>query len=80
MDLLWFSPAVRVTTDREGGQDLCHNVQSAVAHLQTWAKRGPKWTLAMSVCSAALADKATAQEARRAFRAAAKEEGRLHEL
>ncbi len=34
----------------------------------------------MSVCSAALADKATAQEARRAFRAAAKEEGRLHEL
>jgi hypothetical protein len=53
------------------------NVQAASEHLLTWTKRGPKWRLAVRVCMAAMADKATAQEARKAFRAAAKEEGML---
>ncbi|WJI66250.1 DUF982 domain-containing protein [Mesorhizobium sp. C416B] len=53
------------------------NVEAASDHLLQWTKRGPKWNLAVRVCMAALADQATAQEARRAFRAAAKEEGSL---
>ncbi|MEO5759579.1 MAG: DUF982 domain-containing protein [Mesorhizobium sp.] len=77
MALHWFSPAVTVTTNRPDDQSICHNVQSAVEHLQTWTKRGPKWALAMRVCTAALAGEATAQEARKAFRSAAKEEGVL---
>jgi hypothetical protein len=51
------------------------NVQAAAEVLLQWTKRGPKWNLAVRVCMAALADQATAQEARKAFRAAAKEEG-----
>ncbi|WP_352902998.1 DUF982 domain-containing protein [Mesorhizobium sp. M1340] len=42
-----------------------------------WTKRGPCWDLAVSVCMAVIFDEMEAEEARKAFLAAAKEEGRL---
>ncbi|MER8719857.1 DUF982 domain-containing protein [Mesorhizobium sp. M0999] len=59
---------------------MTHNVTSVEAAselLLQWTKRGPKWNLAVRVCMACLADQATSQEVRKAFRAAAKEEGYL---
>ncbi|MER9937123.1 DUF982 domain-containing protein [Mesorhizobium sp. M0088] len=53
------------------------NVEAAAEHLLQWTNRGPKWRLAVRACTAALADKATPQEARRCFRLAAIEEGRF---
>ena len=76
--LLWFSPVVPV----RGANGMTHNVsnvQAAAEELIRWPKRGPKWALAVRVCMAALAEEATPQEARRAFRLAAKEEGELRE-
>ena len=73
----WFYPPVPVKGERPGVIHNVSNVQAASKNLLKWTKRGPKWDLAMRVCMAALADQATAQEAREAFRAAAKEEGML---
>ncbi|ESX47222.1 hypothetical protein X762_19580 [Mesorhizobium sp. LSHC426A00] len=77
MSLHWFNPPVPVSGARAGMTYNVSNVEAASDHLLQWTKRGPKWNLAVRVCMAALADQATAQEARRAFRAAAKEEGSL---
>ena len=73
----WFYPPVPVKGERSGMTYNVSNVQAASEHLLKWTKSGPKWNLAMRVCMAALADQATAQDAREAFRAAAKEEGML---
>ncbi|WP_353820829.1 DUF982 domain-containing protein [Mesorhizobium sp.] len=43
----------------------------------TGLERGPKWNLAVRVCIAVIADKMEAEEARKAFLAAAEEEGVL---
>ncbi|WP_352459039.1 DUF982 domain-containing protein [Mesorhizobium sp. M0036] len=74
MALHWFNPPVPVSAERAG---MTHNVEAASEALLQWTKRGPKWNLAVRVCMACLADQATAQEPRKAFRAAAKEEGLL---
>lgn len=77
MPLHWFNPPVPVRGERAGMTYNVSNVEAASEHLLKWTKRGPKWNLAVRVCMAALADQATAQEVRKAFRAAAKEEGML---
>ncbi|QPC92594.1 DUF982 domain-containing protein [Mesorhizobium sp. INR15] len=76
MSLRWFSPPVAVRSGLGQRYD-CNNVEGAFAELLKWTKRGPKWELAVKVCSAALADQATPQEVRRHFRLAANEEGKL---
>jgi hypothetical protein len=76
MPLLWFSPKVPVRTDL-GHRHLISNVQAASEELLKWTQRGPQWNRAVRVCIAALAGEATPQEARRVFRLAAIEEGRL---
>ncbi|MER9714538.1 DUF982 domain-containing protein [Mesorhizobium sp. M0174] len=43
-----------------------------------WSKRGPCWDLAVRVCMAVIFDEMESEEARKAFLAAAKEEGTLH--
>ncbi|MER9624053.1 DUF982 domain-containing protein [Mesorhizobium sp. M0222] len=53
------------------------NVEAASEQLLQWTKRGPKWNLAVRVSMACLADQATPQEVRKAFRAAAIEERKL---
>ncbi|MER9442280.1 DUF982 domain-containing protein [Mesorhizobium sp. M0340] len=42
-----------------------------------WTKRGPGWDLAVRVCMAVIFDEMETEEARKAFLAAAKEEGTL---
>ncbi|WP_352720573.1 DUF982 domain-containing protein [Mesorhizobium sp. M0306] len=42
-----------------------------------WTKRGPCWDLAVRVCMAVIFDEMEPEEARKAFLAAAKEEGTL---
>ncbi|MDX8494977.1 DUF982 domain-containing protein [Mesorhizobium sp. VK22B] len=79
MSLHWFSPPVSVKTDQPGAIYNCNNVEGAAAELLKWSKRGPHWNRAVRVCMACLADQATAQEVRRVFRLAAKEEGVLRE-
>ncbi|MER8447382.1 DUF982 domain-containing protein [Mesorhizobium sp. M1066] len=77
MPLHWFSPPVPIRREQTGLTDRVSNVESAAEHLLEWTKRGPKWTVAVRACHAALANEATPQEARRCFRLAAMEEGKL---
>lgn len=76
-DPKWFSPSVRVRTERIGLAYEASNVRGAAEQLLKWEKRGPKWRKAVETCMAALEDKATPQEARKAFEVAAKESGML---
>ncbi|MER9561008.1 DUF982 domain-containing protein [Mesorhizobium sp. M0571] len=73
----WFYPPVYVRTDRLGVTHRCNNVEGAAEELLKWTKMGPKWRKAVQVCIDAVADRATPEEARKAFEAAAKEEGVL---
>ncbi|WP_352976633.1 DUF982 domain-containing protein [Mesorhizobium sp. M1428] len=71
----WFSPPVPVRTE---GRNTTHHVNNAVAaakELLMWTNRGPQWNLAVHVCVAVLADEMEPEEARKAFLAAAEEEG-----
>ena len=76
MSALSFSPKVPVKTNA-GHRLLISNVQAASKELLTWTERGPHWNRAARVCTAALTGNATPQEARRCFRIAAIENGRL---
>ncbi|MER8733748.1 DUF982 domain-containing protein [Mesorhizobium sp. M1227] len=73
----WFSPPVPVKTE---GPGLTHHVNNAVAaanELLKWTNRGPHWNLAVRVCVTVIADEMEPEEARKAFLAAAEEEGKL---
>ena len=74
--LLWFTPKVPVKTNA-GHRRLISSVQAASEELLTWTRRGAHWNRAARVCIAALAGEATPQEARRCFRMAAIDDGRL---
>jgi hypothetical protein len=77
LELHWFFPPVPVETDQLGIHCNVNSVEAASEHLLRWTKRGPQWAKAVRCCMAAMEDKATAQEVRRCFRLAAKEEGLL---
>ncbi|MER9665231.1 DUF982 domain-containing protein [Mesorhizobium sp. M0203] len=73
----WFSPPVYVRTDQPGVRVGVSHVEGAAEELMKWTNRGPRWDLAVRICTAALADKVSPQLAGKAFLAAAKEEGTL---
>lgn len=75
--MIWFSPAVPVRTKRPGVRYNVTSVEGASEQLLEWTKRGPRWNKAVRVCIAAIAGEMAPEEARDAFRAAAKEEGML---
>ncbi|MER9923164.1 DUF982 domain-containing protein [Mesorhizobium sp. M0048] len=70
-------PSGPVKTERPGTLRNVNNAETAGEELLKWTKRGPCWDLAVSVCMAVIFDEMEAEEARKAFLAAAKEEGRL---
>ncbi|MER9061320.1 DUF982 domain-containing protein [Mesorhizobium sp. M0698] len=63
-----------VKTDRPGVTYGCNNVEGAAEELLKWTKMGPKWRKAVQLCIEAGEDRATPEEARKAFGAGAKEE------
>lgn len=70
----WFSSPVYVKTDRPGFRYGVNHVQEAAEQLHKWAKRGPRWSKAMTLCLSALeGDPIDPQIIRNAFEAAAKE-------
>ncbi|MBZ9701580.1 MULTISPECIES: DUF982 domain-containing protein [unclassified Mesorhizobium] len=77
MALHWFTPPVPVRGEQTDMTYIVSNVEAAAEHLLTWTKRGPKWNQAVRTCMNALVDQATPEEARRCFRLAAIEAGRL---
>ncbi|MES0038874.1 DUF982 domain-containing protein [Mesorhizobium sp. M0046] len=77
MALHWFNPPVPVKTERPGIIRSVNNAEAAGEELMKWTKRGPWWDLAVRVCMAVIFDEMEAEEARKAFLAAAKEEGTL---
>ncbi|MER9963229.1 DUF982 domain-containing protein [Mesorhizobium sp. M0045] len=76
MALHWFNPPVPVKTERRG-IIRNNNAEAAGEELMKWTKRGPWWDLAVRVCMAVIFDEMEPEEARKAFVAAAKEEGTL---
>ncbi|MES0168528.1 DUF982 domain-containing protein [Mesorhizobium sp. M0027] len=77
MALHWFNPPVPVRTERPGIIRNVNNAEKAGEELMKWTKRGPCWDLAVRVCMAVIFHEMGAEEARKAFLAAAKEEGTL---
>jgi hypothetical protein len=77
MALHWFNPPVYVSTDRPGLTYGVSHVEGAAEQLLKWTKRGPKWKKAVAACMACLEGEVTAGDVRKAFEAAAKEEGVL---
>ncbi|MER8509526.1 MULTISPECIES: DUF982 domain-containing protein [unclassified Mesorhizobium] len=77
MALHWFNPPVPVKTERPGIIHNVNNAETAGEELMKWTKRGPCWDLAVRVCMAVIFDEMEPEEARKAFLAAAKEEGTL---
>ncbi|WP_353017644.1 DUF982 domain-containing protein [Mesorhizobium sp. M1405] len=73
----WFSPPVPVGTESPSMTNHVNNADAAAKELLKWTKRGPQWNLAVHVCVAVLADEMEPEEARKAFLAAAKEQGIL---
>ncbi|MER9665230.1 DUF982 domain-containing protein [Mesorhizobium sp. M0203] len=73
----WFYPSVPVRTERAGLTRNVNNVEAAGQELMKWTKRGPKWHQAVRVCIACISDEMEPEEARKAFLAAAEEEGML---
>jgi hypothetical protein len=72
----WFSPPVNVRTPERVGLRLhVNSVEVAAEELLKWDRRGPQWRKAVASCMAALKGKATPEQARKAFEAAAKEAG-----
>lgn len=72
-----FSPSVSVRTEHPDQTRSVDTAEAAVEELLNCTKRGPKWNLALRVCIAVIADKMEAEEARKAFLAAAEQEGVL---
>lgn len=64
-------------TEPPGDTRNVDTAEEAVEELLNCTKRGPKWNLALRVCVAVIADKMEAEEARKAFLAAAEEGGVL---
>ncbi|MER8381562.1 DUF982 domain-containing protein [Mesorhizobium sp. M0778] len=77
MALHWFNPPVPVKTERPGIIRNVNNAEAAGEELMKWTKRGPWWDLAVRVCMAVIFRRDGPEEARKAFLAAAKEEGTL---
>lgn len=77
MALHWFNPPVYVTTDRPGLSYGVSHVEGAAEELMKWTKKGPKWRAAVQACIDAFEGRVSPEEARKAFLAAAKEEGVL---
>ncbi|MER8390231.1 DUF982 domain-containing protein [Mesorhizobium sp. M0166] len=73
----WISPPVHVKTDHPGVTYGCNSLEGAAEELMKWSKRGPKWKLALQACIDAFEERVTPEEARKAFEAAAKEQGVL---
>jgi hypothetical protein len=71
-----FSSGVPVRTNKPDVCLLVTSVEMASEQLLEWGQ-GPHRDTAIRVCAAALVDHASAQEARRWFRLAAKEAGKL---
>lgn len=72
-----FSRSVSVSTEPPSETRSVDTAEAAVEELLNWIERGPKWNLAVRVCVAVIADKMEAEDARKAFLAAAEEEGVL---
>ena len=77
MSLHWFSPPVTVRTGRPGVTFNCNNVEGAARELMDWNNHGPQWKLAVRACMSCLAGDMTPEDVRKAFIAAADEEGKL---
>ncbi|WP_411970950.1 DUF982 domain-containing protein [Mesorhizobium sp. BR1-1-2] len=75
MSLHWFNPPVSVRTGKPGFTYSCNNVEGAARELMGWNNRGPKWDLAVRACMSCLAGDMTPEDVRKAFIAAAEEEG-----
>ena len=73
----WFHPPVYIRTDRPWLTYVCTNVEGAAAQLMKWPKRGPKWKEAIDACTALIKGERTPDDVRKAFEAAAEEEGLL---
>lgn len=71
----WFSPPVPVRTEGPGLTRHVNNAVAAANELLKWTNRGPDWNLAVRVCVAVIADEIEPEECRKAFLAAAMEEG-----
>lgn len=69
---MWFTPPVRVKTQPGEIRDV-QSVEACIEQMRVWPKVGPKLRAAYPVCYGALEGGATAEEARKAFVAAAKE-------
>ncbi|MER9233976.1 DUF982 domain-containing protein [Mesorhizobium sp. M0622] len=53
------------------------NAEAAAEELLKWTNHGLQWDLAVRVCIAVISDQMEPEEARKAFLAAAKEQGTL---
>lgn len=72
-----FTPAVTVSTGKPGGRYRCNNVEGAARELMEWNNRGLMWNHAVQACMSCLAGEMTSEDVRKAFIAAAEEEGKL---
>ncbi|MER8368060.1 MULTISPECIES: DUF982 domain-containing protein [unclassified Mesorhizobium] len=77
MALHWFSPPVPVRTEGSGSTRKVSNAEAAAEELLKWTNHGLQWDLAVRVCIAVISDQMEPEEARKAFLAAAKEQGTL---
>lgn len=77
--MLWFSPAIPVKTTRIGMTRQVSSVEAAAEELLTWDKQGAAWRKAVQACVDAGEGRTTAEQARKAFLAAAKACGMLRE-
>ncbi|SJM31877.1 DUF982 domain-containing protein [Mesorhizobium delmotii] len=74
MTTLWFVPPVFVKIETDGGRHGCNNAMAALEQLKRWARRGPRWHKAWTLCLSALeGDPIDRHVVRKAFVAAAKE-------
>jgi len=69
MDRLQFISSVRVSHGRGHPLEEIENVAEAMAFLRAWpaGRRGPVYRCALNCCSAAMAARMTAEEARKSF-------------
>ncbi|QND60589.1 DUF982 domain-containing protein [Mesorhizobium huakuii] len=72
-----FNPPVTVSTAKPGGRFRCNNVEGAARELMEWQNRGVMWNHAVRACTSCLAGEMTTEDVRKAFIAAADEEGKL---
>lgn len=80
MPMYWFTPAVKVETGIRGRGYAVTNVQRAAELLLSWRHvAGPKWKIAVRICTRCLDGEIPANEVREPFRDAAREAGKLLE-